>query len=142
MFPFLVNVSGASFVCMRLLCMTFLLRPAHRVHRVHRVYCVHRVLCTRVDSIQASQLGAHRLPLTVSVPRGSGWLPPPGVAQVGAAAWRRPTNIGQGANWLGGALQRPKAPWGHQGSCPFCFFLWKRDRTLGYLFLLCLVVPN
>ena len=104
MFPFLVNVSGASFVCMRLLCMTFLLRPAYRVHRVHRVYCAHRALCTRVHSIQASQLGAHRFPPTVSVQRGPGGPLGPGMAQVGAAAWRRPTNIGQGANFLEGAL--------------------------------------
>ena len=54
MFPFLVNVSGASFVCMRLLRMTFLLRPAYRVHRVHRLCCEHRALCTRVNSTQAS----------------------------------------------------------------------------------------
>ena len=33
MFPYLVNVSGASFVFMRLLWMTLLLRLAYRVHR-------------------------------------------------------------------------------------------------------------
>ena len=141
MFAFLVNVSGASFVCIRLLCMAFLLLPVYRVHRVHRVYCVHRVLCTRVHSIQASQVGAHRLPPTVSVPRGSGGLLGPGVAQVGAAAWRRPTNIGQGANWLGGALQNHRAlgaPW----VLSILLFCMETGQALGYLFLLWPVVPN
>ena len=104
MFPFVVNVSGASIVCIRVSCTAFLLRPAYRVHRVHRVYCAHRALFTRVHSIQASQLGAHRLPPMISAPRGLEGPLGLGMAQVGAAAWRRPTNRGQGANSLGGAL--------------------------------------
>ena len=112
MFPFLVNVSGASFVCMRLLRMAFLLSPEYRAHRVHRMYWVHRALCTRVRSIQASQLGAHRLPPTL---RGPGGLQGPGVARVGAAAWRRPNSRSREANLSWVRLQSHKGPWGQQG---------------------------